>query len=136
VLLGVAWVLALPAADGGPPPLGFVLQIWAVLLGLLAAATVAYLFAPVPVNATSLHGSVGRTTGSAGLAGSCEQRSGRHWHCDVADGHGSGQAGYEVEVDGTCWQARRSSPDRYTETPMPARAKGCARLRDQIALIG
>ena len=104
-------------------------------LAVLTAAAVAYLFAPVPVSATSLHGSVERATGSAGLAGGCLHRAGPHWHCDVADGQGSGQASYEVEVDGTCWRARRSSPNSYTETPMPAGAQDCARLRDQISLL-
>jgi hypothetical protein len=134
-LLGLAVLFALPATDAKQPPLRLVLQTFAALVALAVAAGAAYLFAPVPVGATTLRGSVERETDSAGLAGECRHLDGPRWRCDVADTQGSGSATYAVEVDGRCWQARRSSPDHYTEGPMPARAAGCTRLRDAISLL-
>lgn len=133
-LVGLATVLARPATDAGYPPLRLALTVCGVLVGLLVSAALIYRFAPVPVGATSLRVSLERETGSAGYSGDCERSGDEGWRCDVADRQGSGSATYEVEVDGTCWKARRSSPEQRSEGPMPARAEGCTRLRDRIML--
>lgn len=134
-LLGFANTLALFTTNADRRPVRRVLMLFAVLAGLLATATLTYLFAPAPVGTKSLRGSLERETGSAGFTGECKRSAGADWRCDVADRQGSGTASYTVEVDGRCWRARRSSPDHYSEGPMPARAAGCTRLRDAISLL-
>jgi hypothetical protein len=107
----------------------------ALIVSLAALALGAYVLVPVPLSAKSLANSVERETGSGGVAGRCSKREDDRWRCTAADPQGSGSASYEVTADGGCWRARRSSPEGYTETPMPRRAEGCTRLRDRYPLL-
>jgi hypothetical protein len=84
----------------------------------------------VPVTERTLAHSVERETKSAGLysASSCAERAGEGWRCKIIDRSGSGFADYAVTTGDQCWHATLRNDD--FEGGMPARADGCATMRD------
>lgn len=112
-----------------------VLTLGTIVAVLLGAGAAVYLLVPVPLRAETLTHSLERETGSSGLGGECERAQGDRWRCTVSDAGGSGFADYLVTADGKCWEARRTSAASLAETPMPARAEGCTRLRDRYPLL-
>jgi hypothetical protein len=61
----------------------------------------------------------------------CSRGAGGFSRCLVADRAGSGSASYRFKERGDCWSARRTSPQHFTEGPMPGRLEGCVTFRDR-----
>ena len=106
----------------------------AVLLAVPGVAAATYFVLPVPVNERTLPHSIERETGSGGPynSSSCSERPGGGWRCSISDSSGSGSVEYAVTAGDRCWHATLRTDD--AEGPMPARAEGCATLRDAAAL--
>jgi hypothetical protein len=113
-----------------------------VLLLVLAGV---YVLAPAigDVNGEALQRSVAGGLDARRDVNPCRQRGAVTWRCTVTAGPNDDPAEYSVRVrDGHCWTARRTSGPGTARglsaavTP-PARASGCAHLRDQVyALAG
>jgi len=112
-----------------------------VLLLVLAGV---YVFAPAigDVNGETLDRSVAGGLDAKRYVEPCRRRGTVTWRCTVTAGPNDDPAEYSVRVRGRCWTARRTSGAGSGRglsggvTP-PARASGCAHLRDQAyALAG
>jgi hypothetical protein len=102
-----------------------------------------WVFAPAigDVNGETLQRSVAARLDARRDVNPCTRRGTVTWRCSVTAGRNDDPAQYSVRVrDGRCWTARRTTPRGNSRglsggvTP-PARASGCAHLRDQ-ALAG
>jgi hypothetical protein len=102
-------------------------------VGALALPLLIALLVGATGGTPALNHSVAREARSA-FASDC-RRVGDAWRCSVYDRSGSGQAGYRLKKDGDCWTARRVTPERFTEGPMPTRLEGCVGFRDRYPLF-
>jgi hypothetical protein len=62
----------------------------------------------------------------------CRARRRGTWYCPISDKGVSGVAGYAVSLKGDCWTARKVT-SHEEGPPLPQRAAGCVRFRDQRA---
>ena len=131
-LLGVVWAVraAMNSRGVGPPAWWAVLLAAAALLAVPAGAAAIYYLLPVPVTESTLAHSIARETDSLTLYSfaSCSERPGRGWRCNVPDRSDSGSVTYAVTAGDQCWHATLRTEG--AEGAMPARADGCATLRD------
>jgi hypothetical protein len=131
-LVGVVWAVraAINSADSGPPAWWAVLLAAAALLAVPAVAAAIYFLLPVPITGTTLAHSIERETDALTLYGSasCSEGPGRSWRCDVPEITDSGTVEYAVTAGDQCWHATLRTEG--VEGQMPARAEGCATLRD------
>ena len=114
-------------------------------LVLLLVVAGVWLLAPAigDVNGETLQRSVAGGLDAKRDVDTCHRRGTVTWRCTVTAGPNDDPAEYSVRVrDGRCWTARRTSRSGGGRglsggvTP-PARASGCAHLRDQAyALAG
>jgi len=88
----------------------------------------------VPITETTLVNSVERETNALTLYGSasCSEEVVKRWRCDVPERSDSGMVEYAVTAGDQCWHATLSTEG--AEGVMPARADGCATLRDAAVL--
>jgi hypothetical protein len=112
---------------------------------LVIALVAAWLFVPAigDVNGKTLQRSVAGGLDAKASVDGCRRRGTVTWRCRVTAGRNDDPAEYSVRMrSGRCWSARRTSRAGNSRslsagvTP-PARASGCAHLRDQAyALAG
>jgi hypothetical protein len=130
-LLGVVWAVraAINSTEDGPPARWAVLLAAAALLAVPTGAAAIYYLLPVPLTETTLAHSIERETDALTLydSASCE-RAGDGWRCDVPEISDSGMVEYAVTAGDQYWHA--SLRTEGVEGQMPARADGCATLRD------
>jgi hypothetical protein len=132
VLVGVVWAVraAINSTDSGARAWWAVPLAAAALLAVPAGAAAIYYLLPVPVTKTTLAHSIERETGSLILYSSstCHELRDRRWRCTVPDASDSGSVDYAVTAGHQCWHAILRT--NGAEGQMPARADGCATLRD------
>ncbi len=107
------------------------------LLLVLALPVLAFSFLPAvgSPSAQALNYSVTREVdGSVTLGVSACDRGQDVWVCEVYDESNSGSATYRVRLDGSCWTAVKTG-GFGEEVPLPQRASGCVRFRDQLRLF-
>jgi hypothetical protein len=131
-LLGVVWAVraAINSIEGGPPAWWAVLPAAAALLAVPAGAAAIYFLVPVPITESTLAHSIERETDALTLysSASCSEQMGTVWRCDVPEISDSGTVEYAVAVGDQCWHATLRTEGAAGQ--MPARADGCATLRD------
>jgi hypothetical protein len=131
-LVGVVWAVraAINSTDSGPPACWAVLLAAAALVAVPAGAAAIYFLLPVPVTESTLAHSIERETDALTLysSASCSEQTGTAWRCDVPEISDSGTVEYAVTVGDRCWRASLRTEGAGGE--MPARADGCAKLRD------
>jgi hypothetical protein len=109
-------------------------------LVLLAALLAVWLLAPAvgDVNGETLQRSVAGGLDARRDVHACRRRGTVTWRCGVTAGPNDDPAEYSVRMrSGRCWSARRTSKagnsrSLTTGVTPPARASGCAHLRDQV----
>jgi hypothetical protein len=105
---------------------------------LLAALVVAYLFVPAigDVSGKAVQRSVVSELEGTRVGGpsACRRIRAGRWRCLVQAYQGdSSPPSYSVRMRGrSCWTATLRSGDR---APLPRRASGCVRLRDQLPTV-
>ena len=131
-LVGVVLAVraAISSTDSGPPAWWAVLLAAAALLAVPAGAAAIYFLLPVPITESTLAHSIERETSALTLysSASCSELTGTAWRCDVPEISDSGTVEYAVTVGDQCWHATLRTEG--AEGQMPARAEGCATLRD------
>lgn len=109
-----------------------------VLLGVLvfvAAASSAYFLLPAlgSVSGEDLFYSVtDEVGGTIPQVSPCTRVDEKVRRCRISDRGVSGVAIYRVALDGNCWTA--SKRESYEEDPLPAHARGCVDLDDQLRI--
>src|SRR4051795_5080774 len=145
--VGIRYLLSASncSAAGLPSSLVFLLFKLIKPFVLVLVLVGVYVLAPAigDVNGETLQRSVAGGLDAKPDVDVCRRRGSVTWRCTVTAGPNDDPAQYSVRVrDGHCWTARRTSRAGSGRslsggvTP-PARAGGCAHLRDQAyALVG